>query len=281
MSKIKIHVFHTGKVCVAPALAFGGSNCNLLKASEIALPKSKRIWLPVSAYFIEHPKGKILVDCGWDREISPNGIYERNAQIKSLGSPILYLVNQGILPKGEAINEQLYSIGVSPQDIDYVLLTHLDCDHANGLKQVSEAKNIFVSNDELEFAKKHSFIRYQKKWWANVNLTGFDWNGIEGIAKKSYDLFGDESVTLINIPGHSKGLFAVKIKNECNKYVLLFSDGGYATKSWQEMILSGISADRKMQWKSLQWIQQESMHPNCMISLANHDADVIPQIIEL
>lgn len=280
MNKIKIHVLHTGKVCIAPNLAFGGQKSNIIKASGIFLPKSKRLWLPVSSYLIEHPKGKILVDCGWSREMSPNGIYNRKAQIKSLGSFPLYLVNQGVVPKGEAIHEQLNDLGITTNEIDYVLLTHLDCDHVNGLKQVSDAKKILVSKDELAFAK-HSKIRYQKKWWENVVLTVFEWNDSQGVAKKSYDLFGDGSVELINIPGHSKGLFAVKIKNEVGKYVLLFSDGGYSSKSWKEIITSGIADDKNMQQKSLEWIREESLNPNCLISLANHDPNIKPQIIQL
>lgn len=280
MEKIKIHIFHTGKVCIAPDLAFGGENSNIIKSSGIFLPKSKRLWLPVSAYLIEHSKGKILVDCGWSRDMSPNGTYDKKAQIKSLGSFPLYLANQGIVPKGEAIHEQLNDLGIKTKDIDYVLLTHLDCDHVNGLNQVADAKKILVSKDELDFATKHFSIRYQKKWWNNVHLTTFDWNGTQGVANKSYDLFGDQSVELINIPGHSKGLFAVKVKNKSGKYILLFSDGGYSSKSWRDMITSGIADDKEMQKKSLEWIREESTSPDCLLSLANHDPDVEPQIIE-
>lgn len=281
MEKIKIHVLHIGQVCVAPDLAFGGEKSNIIKAAGIFLPRSKRLWLPVSAYLIEHPKGKILVDCGWSRDMSPKGIYDKKAQITSLGAFPLYLVNQGIVPEGKAVHEQLGEMGIETRDIDYVLLTHLDCDHVNGLKQVADAKNILVSKDELDFAEKHFSIRYQKKWWENVDLTPFDWNGTEGIAGKSYDLFEDRSIELINIPGHSKGLFAVKIRNEKGKYVLIFSDGGYASKSWQKMITSGIADDKKMQKNSLEWIREESTNPDCLASLANHDPDVCPQIIEL
>ena len=60
MANIKIHVFHTGEVCVAPDLPFGGDNSNAIKASGILGKKEDRLWLPVSAYLIEHPKGKIL-----------------------------------------------------------------------------------------------------------------------------------------------------------------------------------------------------------------------------
>lgn len=71
MANIKIHIFHTGEVCVAPELPFGGDNCNPIKASGIFSKKEQRIWLPVSVYLIEHPKGKFLVDTGWSRDMSP------------------------------------------------------------------------------------------------------------------------------------------------------------------------------------------------------------------
>lgn len=86
---------------------------------------------------------------------------------------------------------------------------------------------------------------------------------------------------MVNIPGHSAGLCALKVKNAEGKFVLLFSDGGYAAKSWKEMITSGISADKKAQKKSLEWIRSESLDKNCAASLANHDPDVKPGVIEL
>ena len=87
-------------------LPFGGDDCGLIKASGITTPKSKWFWLPVSAYLIEHPEGRILVDTGWHREMSPDGFYDRKAQIKSLGTIQLYMMNQGRIAKGEAIDEQ-------------------------------------------------------------------------------------------------------------------------------------------------------------------------------
>lgn len=39
---MKIHVLHTGEVCVSPYLPFGGENCNLIKASGISLDKEKQ-----------------------------------------------------------------------------------------------------------------------------------------------------------------------------------------------------------------------------------------------
>lgn len=248
MSEIKIHILHTGRVCVSPYLPYGGEHCNIIKASGILGKKSDRLWLPVSCYLIEHPKGKVLVDTGWHRDMSPNGVFDKKAQIKSLGSPILYLVNQGVLEKGAAINEQLKEMGIKPADLDYVIVTHLDCDHANGLEQVADAGNLMVAADEVKCAEKNSAVRYKKKWWAKVPFTEYQWNGNDGPAEKSYDLFGD---------------------------------GGYSAKSWKEMITSGISLDKKMSRKSLEWIRKQSLNKDCVESLANHDIDVVPHVILL
>ncbi len=76
---MKIHVLLTGEVRVSPYLPFGGDNCSLLKASGITTPKKDWIWLPVCCYLIEHPKGKILVDTGWHRDMSPNGEYDNTS----------------------------------------------------------------------------------------------------------------------------------------------------------------------------------------------------------
>lgn len=283
MSNIKIHILHTGEVRVSPNLPFGGDNCSALKASGITTPKSEWIWLPVFSYYIETPKAKVLFDTGWNRDISPDGVYDKKAQIRSLGSYILYMTNQAKIAKGEAVNEQLEAMGVKPSDLDYVLLSHLDCDHANGLNQVKDAKHILVSRTEMEGAQAKdimSRVRFQKKWWEGVDLKTFDWNGNEGPVSHSYDVLGDGTLKMINIPGHSRGLCALKITNPDGKYVLLFADGGYATKSWKEMITSGIALDKEQQKKSLQWIREQAMNPNCIEALASHDTGVKSHVIE-
>ena len=282
MANIKIHVFHTGEVCVAPDLPFGGDNSNAIKASGVFGKKEDRLWLPVSAYLIECPQGKFLVDTGWARDMSPEGEFDRKAQIKSLGTVMLYEVNQGRIGLGQCIDEQLLAMGIKDSDIDAVLLTHLDCDHANGLKQVKNAKKFLVAADEVKFATKiTNKVRYYKNWWKDIPLTEFEWNDTQGPVGRSYDLLGDGSIELINIPGHADGLFAVKVKNEEGKFVLLFSDGGYARKSWEQMITSGIAADKEQQKKSLAWIREQSLDTNCVESLANHDPDIQPHVIEL
>lgn len=85
---------------------------------------------------------------------------------------MLYEVNQGRIGPGECIDEQLLAMGIKDSDLDAVLLTHLDCDHANGLKQVKGAKKFLVAEDEVRFATKlTNKVRYYKGWWEGIDLT--------------------------------------------------------------------------------------------------------------
>ena len=47
------------------------------------------------------------------------------------------------------------------------------------------------------------------------------------------------------------------------------------------MITSGITLDKQMQRQSLLWIREQSMDANCIESVATHDMDVLPHVIEL
>ena len=99
-----------------------------------------------------------------------------------------------------------------------------------------------VSEEELQDTKKFP-IRYAKSMWDGINFETFSFEktGI-GAVGESFDLFGDKTLELIKIPRHTSGLTAVKI-NKNEKFVLLFSDGGYAKKSWEEMIPPGTALD--------------------------------------
>ena len=271
METIKIHILHCGQVIVDSALAFSNKSWNPLAFTGILRSKKHLLTLPVSAYLIEQPKGLILVDTGWHTDVRVN-------QFKYLG--LLYFVNKANLPAGEAIHEQLEQLGYKPSDVDHLILTHLDCDHVSGLKLVKDAKRILVSKLDKEGADLDP-IRFEHSMWKGVKLELYQFVSSEyGPFNKSFDLFSDGSIQLIYAPGHSKGLTLVLIQNN-GKHVLLASDCGYGSKSWKQMILPGVVQNKKEFITSLSWVKKMSEDPNCIATLANHDAEVKPHIIEL
>ena len=280
MSRIKIHMMHCGRVRVSPSLPFGDGN--IIKASGLFLPKKDKIWLPVTCVYIEHPKTKILVDTGWNRMMSPAGVLDNKAQATQLGR-MLVRVSEGYVEKGMTASEQLARMGVRPEDLDFVVLSHLDCDHVGGLRELVGAKHIMTSEDEIASASSwlESHTRYTPSLWKDTGITGFQYSKSDmGPVGESYDMLGDGTVQLVHIPGQSKGLFATLVSNN-GKRAMYFSDGGYATRSWKELILPGICEDKKAAQKSLEWIKTVSESPDCIDSFACHDPEIAPHITTL
>lgn len=273
MSEIKIHVLHTGTVIVDEALPFHHDYDAPLAWTGLFRSKEHIIQIPVSSYLIEHPKGLILIDTGWNT-------VNRDHQIRNLS--FQWPVNKADLPAGQAINEQLAAMGIQPRDLDYVLMSHLHCDHADGLRLVKDAKHILVSEEEYRAAKK-DHLHYLPKEWKGVDLDTFHLSktGV-GAYGRSFDLFGDGSIQMIWEPGHSAGLCATKIQVPGqDKYVMLAADAGYAAKSWEEGLTPGVVINRDQARKSLNYIGKVAQDPNCVECLANHDAKVKPHVITL
>lgn len=140
--------------------------------------------------------------------------------------------------------------------------------------------SIQAASEEIADAKKY-FFRYVKANWEFADLKPFyyDTTGI-GPVGKSYDVFKDGSILLVNTPGHTHGLFSAVIKNN-GKYVVLAGDTIYTQKSIQEKRIPGFTVDAKLAKKSLEWICDCAADKNCLLVAANHDPSIKPKTIEL
>jgi N-acyl homoserine lactone hydrolase len=265
----KIHVWHTGEVYIDQALAFEEKTIHPMPFTGWLRPKTKKRWVPVSVYLIEHPKAIIVVDTGWHEEIRGN-------QRKHLGF-LASSMFKGRLPEGKAVHEQLAKYGIEAREIDYVLMTHLHSDHVSGIKHVSEAKKILVS--QLEWKAANREFGYVKSMWQGVNVTPFELTEIpHGPYKLGLDLFQDGSIFLVHTPGHSTGQFSVLVQTK-KGWVLLASDVGYAARSFTQSILPGVKTSRIDAQRSLNWVREFSEREDCLVALANHDPEITHQII--
>ena len=140
---MNIHILRCGSIQVSETVPYGNAIDLKNTAKQLTTPDQDRLTLPVCAYLIEHPRGLILVDTGWCREISPSGVYDPKA-VREILPPHLAALFHPVLPEGMAVHEQLAAMGIRPEDLDCVILTHLDPDHVAGLRHVKGAKRIVL-----------------------------------------------------------------------------------------------------------------------------------------
>lgn len=260
---IKVHVMTCGSTLVDEALPFSDRSVNPLAFTGIFRKQKHRISVPVTAYLIEHPKGLVLVDTGWDTQIRDNARkYEGLAN---------YFASPGFLPEGEAVTERLSGLGYTPGDIDYCILTHMDIDHAGGISLIKDAKRIMCSTAEWKAAEGCN-PRYLKRLWKDIQIRTFP----DGI----YDLFGDKTVVLFPLHGHSAGMTGIRIGGK-ERYIIIAGDAGYGRRSWEELVLPGVEWNRRETIKSLKTLQKFGMDERCQAILMTHDDEYKDRVFEL
>ena len=255
---MKIHVLHCGYIRIARRLLDNGGRFSTDIAKAMTIPDRDRVTLPVSVYLIEHPSGHYLVDAGWSRK--PN----LPKHLEALYHPSI--------PDGMAVTDHLEKIGVRPEDIKAVLITHFDADHVDGLRSVSGAQRIIVPEDEAYWSVRTKYrMRQVRELWETVSYERMFYRGyLLGPMNKAIDITGDESIMMVNLPGHTDGQAGVIVRNG-DRFVLLAADAAYSPYNWGEMRAPGLSADKNLQLKTLKWIAKTAEDPACIKVLCSHD----------
>jgi glyoxylase-like metal-dependent hydrolase (beta-lactamase superfamily II) len=160
-------------------------------------------------------------------------------------------------------------------------LTHLDPDHVSGLGHLKGAKRIVVAEDEY-FWSCRTVYKARQPWnlWIDQPIERVFYRGSPlGPNHWAIDLFGDESVEMVNVPGHTDGQAAIIVRSGA-KFVLLAADAAFSPRNWQENITPGVGFAEKWQRRSLQWIAEMADEPGCAAVLCSHDPEIEPQTIE-
>lgn len=273
MPEIRIHLLRCGNIELSREAVFGGSRGFAATVRHAVAPPSGRLFLPCFCYLIEHPKGLILVDTGIGRVFSPEGVYDAAAVKELLGVPFSAYLRPSVAP-GQSILEQITARGLQPEDLDILLLTHLDADHVGGLHEVRGAKRILLPEDEYFWSCRMAYkIRQPQDLWIDMPIERFWYRGSAlGTNRWAYDLFGDESVMCINLPGHTDGLCAVMIRNG-KRFVILASDAAICRENLETRKAPGFCFDEKLEIKALNYLHSLKDDPCCEAVLLSHDRD--------
>ncbi|MBR5094390.1 MAG: MBL fold metallo-hydrolase, partial [Oscillospiraceae bacterium] len=234
-----LHILRCGTMRVSPSVPCGDAIDLKTTARQLFTPDGERVGLPVLCFLIEHPKGPVLVDTGWCRDLSPCGVYDRRAATSVLPGYLAAFYHP-CLPAGAAIHEQLGGLGLRPEDLALVLLTHLDPDHVAGLRHLRGARRILLPEDEYFWACR-AVYKARQPWslWMDMGVERVFYRGSPlGPNRWAIDVFGDESLLMVNVPGHTDGQAAILIRSG-GRFAVLAADAAFSPRNWREDIAPG------------------------------------------
>jgi glyoxylase-like metal-dependent hydrolase (beta-lactamase superfamily II) len=170
--------------------------------------REERIDLPVICALIRHAQGNVLFDTG----CHPDTATDAAARWHGLEARMWPQ-----FAADDTVIHQLPRVGLTADDIDVVVCSHLHTDHC-GCNGFFRRATVIVHADELAAAQAE-----------DAQAQGFfraDWDHgqpIETIAAP-HDLFGDGTLTLLPAPGHTRGMTIAHVVLPASGAFVLASD---------------------------------------------------------
>ena len=182
---IKLYVFECGNITV-----------NDISLFSPGVDEGKVKELTDSCYLIRHPKGDMIWDTGVSDQVGEAGI-------SAVGGKIEMNVTHPLA-------EQLDDIDVSPEDIQYLGISHFHSDHTGNANYFKNA-SLIIQNEEYNAAFGPTPDQYGFNPTSYSALNRDKMTIIQG----DHDVFGDGSVTVRRATGHTPGhqMLLVKLKN--------------------------------------------------------------------
>lgn len=172
-------------------------------------PTDPPIQVPVGFYVIKHPKGNVLFDTGNNDRIITDPSYWGSAfqALKPVNTPEV------------AIDTQLKKIGLTPNDIKYVVPSHLHLDHGGNVGKFLNS-TLIVQKDEILNAFWPQPGTGGPYMIGDVMPLRAPNNNYPNAMKMiqldgDYDIFGDGSMVVKRWVAHTPGsqMMTVKLKN--------------------------------------------------------------------
>ena len=274
---VRVRPLRCGEVQIPPrALNRPTGALAQLRGLGLTVPKSRWSWIPVPVFLVEHPTaGPLLIDTGFHASV-------QDGARTSLGRRQAWLLPARQVP-GESAPEQLRALGIDPERIATIVMTHLHNDHASGAIQFPQATFV-VDAAEWRAASTGGFAdgyrqeHYDQPFdWRTVDFDGPDATE-HGAFERSLDLFGDGSLRMLSTPGHTRGHQSILLRLEADRELLLTGDAAYTRRSIDEDLLPIFFADLEQYARSLNAIREHVHSAPATIVIPGHDAELWPQL---
>jgi glyoxylase-like metal-dependent hydrolase (beta-lactamase superfamily II) len=175
--EVKLYTFNGGTVLVNNLELFSQDTTYQGQTKEFADP----------FYVISHPKGNLMWDAGL-----PEGLIAMEETFTDPSGAFT-------VSRKDSVVNQLKSIGMSPSDIKYLALSHTHFDH-------SGHANVFKEATWLVQKTEYDFITSEDAQKNNAD----NYNAIKELTNTQklngeFDVFGDGTVVIKSMPGHTPG----------------------------------------------------------------------------
>jgi glyoxylase-like metal-dependent hydrolase (beta-lactamase superfamily II) len=226
MKHVKLYLNYAGHCLAKESHAISGGRSRVIKFHALY-------------GLIQHPeKGWILFDTGYGPEFYkathsfPNSLYAAATKVN--------------IGPDETVASQLLRHQIGPEDIEHIIVSHFHADHIGGLKDFPNANFYCSKIAHQEVGDVGRFLAVRKGILPALIPDDFDTRAkfVEDVALvsdhpvlgKQYDLFGDESLLLHELPGHARGQLGLRITTAKQGYFLI-ADACWLGQSYQQMLL--------------------------------------------
>jgi glyoxylase-like metal-dependent hydrolase (beta-lactamase superfamily II) len=232
-------------------------------------PMEPKIEVPIGFFVIKHPKGNVIFDTGNnDKVIADTGYWGKLAE-----------VFEPKMTQDDAMDAQLAKIGLSTNDIKYVVVSHMHLDHGGNVGKFPNS-TIVIQDDELHFAMFPDEPYAAGYIPDDVSVLR---SGV-GVSKPNsidmlrltgdLDLFGDGSLVIHRSPGHTKGTQMLTVRLPKTGPVILTSDAAYFRDNVEKNLVPNIALayDATGIIKGYDWIRRMIATENASY-FTSHDPD--------
>jgi len=241
----------------------------LSSKARILLDRTMSEPLPVWVWVVEHPEGNILVDTGAGSGLS------RPEYLRPFGRVQSWMMRQlaqfEVAAQDEA-SARLASCGIKPKSIQKVVLTHLHCDHVDGLGAFQD-REIIVADDEWRHPHFAAFPLMPEKMLPNrVALR----SGVIPGFQNAYPITRAGDVFLVATPGHTFHHCSVLVIS-AHKHYLIAGDAVYSQAQLLADRDAGVDADFRLAAASRHALRVFA-RKNPTVFLPSHDPEAAKRL---
>ncbi|MBH8554498.1 N-acyl homoserine lactonase family protein [Nostocaceae cyanobacterium CENA357] len=247
---MRIHAVQSGLVTIKTCQCYGKGHGSMRLVNTI-LDRNWTEPLPIYSWAIEHPEGIILIDTGETARTLEPGYFP-------WWNPYFQLSIKPCLQPEDEVNFRLRALGIEPNDVRWVILTHLHTDHIGGLHHFPNAE-IIISRREYELTKGwrgqlRGYLTQRWPEWLAPTLIEYESRPI-GTFLESFTLTKAGDVSLIPTEGHTGGHLSVLL--QIDGLSLFFAgDASYTQQLMLDQIIDGVAQDEDKSRQTLKQILQ-------------------------